>query len=96
MLPELDDKRTLRGLWWSHLVTPAGLILEIHMRERLPGAVADDEAGVIALVERPRRREAACGGLAQLDLASAVMSDLRTARNEEVAVLACLTNLVRP
>ncbi len=29
--------------------------------ERLPGAVADDEAGVVRLLDRPARREAARG-----------------------------------
>ena len=30
--------------------------------ERLPGAVADDEAGVVVLLDHPMRREAARGG----------------------------------
>ena len=32
------------------------------LSERLPDAVADDEAGVVRLIERPGRREAARGG----------------------------------
>jgi hypothetical protein len=30
--------------------------------KRLPGIVADDKAGVVGLIERPRRREAADAG----------------------------------
>jgi hypothetical protein len=38
--------------------SPTGLILEIHIRDRLPGAVTDDKAGVVRLIDRPgwRRR----------------------------------------
>ena len=38
---------------------PARITLEIHVGERVPVLVADDEAGVVHLVDRPRRREAA-------------------------------------
>jgi len=38
-----------------------GSFLEIELPERLPGAVADDEAGVVCLLDRPGRREAAHG-----------------------------------
>ncbi len=41
--------------------SPAGLILEVEIGERLPGTVADDEAGVVRLIDRPGRREAAHG-----------------------------------
>jgi hypothetical protein len=41
---------------------PAGLFLEIEIGERLPGIVADDQAGVVVLFDRPRWREAARGG----------------------------------
>ncbi len=44
--------------------SPAGLILEVEIGERLPGTVADDEAGVVRLIDRPGRREAAPGGIA--------------------------------
>jgi hypothetical protein len=39
-----------------------GLVLEIEIPERLPGGVLHDEAGVVVLFDRPRRREAARGG----------------------------------
>ena len=32
---------------------PLRLVLEIEMPERLPGVVADDEAGVVRLIDRP-------------------------------------------
>jgi len=38
-----------------------GLILEIEIAKRLPGAVADDEARIVVLLDDPRRREAAHG-----------------------------------
>jgi hypothetical protein len=38
---------------------PAGLFLEVKVAERLPGAVADDEASVVRLIDRPGRRKAA-------------------------------------
>ena len=41
--------------------SPTGLVLEVEVAERLPGAVADDEAGVVVLLDRPGRREAAHG-----------------------------------
>jgi hypothetical protein len=45
------------------------LPLEIDVSERLPVGVADDEAGVVHLVERPRRREAAAqDGIVQWNL----------------------------
>jgi hypothetical protein len=34
----------------------AGLVLEVEVPERLPSAVADDEAGVVRLIDRPGRR----------------------------------------
>ncbi len=40
---------------------PTGLVLEIEIAERLPGAIADNETGVVRLLYRPRRREAAHG-----------------------------------
>jgi hypothetical protein len=40
----------------------SGLLLKIKVAERLPGAVADDKAGVIRLIDRTRRREAAQNG----------------------------------
>jgi len=45
------------GRWSS-----AGLLLEIEIAERLPGAVADDEAAVVCLLVRPGWQEAARGG----------------------------------
>jgi len=39
----------------------APVFLEIEIAERLSGAVADDETGVVGLLDRPWRREAACG-----------------------------------
>jgi hypothetical protein len=41
---------------------PTRLVLEIEVAERLPGVVADDEAGVVMLLDRPGRWEAARGG----------------------------------
>jgi hypothetical protein len=41
--------------------SPAGLILKIDIRELLPGAVPDDEAGVVVFLDRAGRREAAGG-----------------------------------
>ena len=38
---------------------PTRLVLEIEIHERLPGAVADDEAGIVVLLDGPGRREAA-------------------------------------
>jgi hypothetical protein len=40
---------------------PTGLVLEIEIAERLPGAVADNEAGVVRLLDRPGPAES--GGL---------------------------------
>jgi len=37
-------------------------VLEIEKRERLPSGVPHDEARVVMLIERPRRREAVRGG----------------------------------
>ena len=37
----------------------AGVILEIDVGERVPVRIADDEAGFVHLLDRPRRREAA-------------------------------------
>jgi len=39
--------------------TSARLILEVEIAERLPAGVLDDEARIVVLVDRPRRREAA-------------------------------------
>src|ERR1700691_2175850 len=39
----------------------SGFIFEIDIREGLPVVIAHDEAGVVLLIERPRRREAASG-----------------------------------
>ena len=41
---------------------PTGLVLEVEIRQCLSILVADDEAGVVVLLDRPRRRETACGG----------------------------------
>ncbi len=41
-------------------------LLEIELAERLPGGVADDEAGVVRLVDRPGRRGAAVAGIPEL------------------------------
>ena len=40
----------------------AGLILEIEIRQRLPGVVADDETGVVGLLDRPGREAARDAG----------------------------------
>ncbi len=40
---------------------PAGFILEIEIAERLPVRVADDEAGVVVLFDRPWRGKATRG-----------------------------------
>jgi hypothetical protein len=40
---------------------PTGLILEIEIAQRLPSGVLRDEARVVVLLDRPRRREPACG-----------------------------------
>ena len=40
------------------------LILEIEIAQGLPGAVTDDEAGIVRLVDRPGRRKSALGGAA--------------------------------
>ncbi len=44
--------------------SPTGFVLEIEIPERLPDVVADDEARVVVLLNRPGRREAARGGYA--------------------------------
>ena len=46
----------------------AGLVLEIDVRERLHAGDAEDEAGVVRFVDRPRRREAAGLGHSQGNL----------------------------
>ena len=40
---------------------PTGLVLEIEIAQRLPGRIADNEAGVVCLIDRPWRREPAHG-----------------------------------
>ncbi len=41
---------------------PTELLLEIEIPQRLPVVVADDEAGVVVLLDHPGRREAVRGG----------------------------------
>ena len=43
-------------------LAPTRLVLEVETPKRLPVRVADDEAGVVRLMERPGRRKAAGGG----------------------------------
>ena len=63
--PELNGQENIwqfmRQNWLSQsrCRSPARLILEIDMRQRVPGVVLHDEAGVILLDHRPGRRAAA-------------------------------------
>ena len=49
-------------LLWPAALTAQGAPLEIDVRKRLPGAVPDNEARVVVLLDGPRGREAASGG----------------------------------
>src|SRR6476660_9628096 len=52
--------------------SPAGLVLEINVGQRLAGVILHDKAGGVLLLDDPRRREAALRHLLQSSSASRV------------------------
>ena len=77
-----DIDRDAPGLIASEEVrrrASAGLLLVVHIRERVAASVLHDETGVVHLVDGPRRREAASGHAPALRLRSYAASIARFA-----------------